>query len=111
MATSWERFAIDGIDGALKQANLSVSDFDVVIFHQPADMRYNGWMDGAEKAGLSRNKWKHTWHKYGNMGPTGIPVNLAEFWEAGELKKDSIMAWITFGAGGHTLSMIVKWLV
>jgi 3-oxoacyl-[acyl-carrier-protein] synthase-3 len=106
-----ERFAIDGIEGALKEANLSVSDIDTIIFHQPADMLYDVWMDGAEKAGISKNKWKHTWHKYGNVGCAVIPVNLAEFWEAGELKKNSIMAWVTIGAGGHAPSMIVKWLV
>jgi 3-oxoacyl-[acyl-carrier-protein] synthase III len=38
-------------------------------------------------------------------------LNLAEFWENGELKKGMTMAWITIGAGGHAPSMIVKWLV
>ena len=37
--------------------------------------------------------------------------NLAEFWENGDLKKDTIMAWIAIGAGGHAPTMIVKWLV
>jgi 3-oxoacyl-[acyl-carrier-protein] synthase-3 len=105
-----ERFGIDGINGALKKANLTISDIDIVIFHQPTDLLYDAWMEGAAKAGLSKDKWKHTWYKYGNMGPAVIPVNLAEFWEAGELKKNSIMAWITIGAGGHAPAMIVKWL-
>lgn len=106
-----ESFGINGINGALERANLTLSDLDIVIFHQPADMLYDMWIDGAEKAGLSKDKWKHTWDKYGNTANAVIPINLAEFWEEGELKKDSIMAWITIGAGGHAPTMIVKWLV
>jgi len=32
---------------ALKQAKLNVSDFDVVIFRQPADMLYDVWMESS----------------------------------------------------------------
>ncbi len=105
-----ERFGIDGINGALKKANLTLADVEIVIFHQPADLLYDVWIEGAAKAGLSKDKWKHTWHKYGNPGPVVIPMNLVEFWEAGELKKNSIMAWMTIGAGGHAPAMIVRWL-
>jgi len=96
-------------DGA--KANLTLSDLDMVVFHQPADMLYEPWIDGAAKAGLSKDKWKHTWHKYGNVANAVVPVNLAEFWEEGGLKKDSIIALITIGAGGHAPTMIIKWLV
>ena len=106
-----ERFGIDGINGALKMANLTLADLDMVIFHQPADMLYDVWIEGAAKAGLSSNKWKHTWNKYGNLSNAVIPVNLAEFWGKGKLKKDSIIALITVGAGGHAPTMIIKWLV
>lgn len=111
----WQRvgptFGIEGLKGALKMAGLVLSDLDMVIFHQPADMLYDMWMDGAEKQGVSKDKWKHTWEKYGNTSNAVIPINLTEFWEKGELKKDSILAWITIGAGGHAPTMIVRWLV
>jgi 3-oxoacyl-[acyl-carrier-protein] synthase-3 len=106
-----ERFGIDGFNGALEKAGLSLSDLDTVLFHQPVDMLYDMWMDGAEKAGLSKDKWKHTWHKYGNLAAAVIPVNLAEFWQKGELRKNSIMALITIGSGGHAPTMIIRWLV
>lgn len=105
-----EQFGIDGFSGALKKANLTLSDLDMVIFHQPLDLLWDMWMDGAEKAGLSRDKWKHTWDKYGNTANSVVPINLSEFWEKGELQKDSIMAWIAIGAGGHAPTMIVRWL-
>jgi len=111
----WQRvgegFGINGINGALERANLTLPDLDIVIFHQPADMLYDMWIDGAEKAGLSKDKWRHTWDKYGNTSNAVIPINLAEFWANGDLEKDMIMAWITVGAGGHAPTMIVRWLV
>ena len=74
-------------------------------------MLYDMWIDGAAKAGISKDKWRHTWDKYGNTANAVIPINLAEFWKSGELKKDMVMAWITIGAGGHAPTMIVRWLV
>ncbi len=103
-------FGIDNIRGALENAHLSLESLDTVIFHQPADLLYDMWMDGAEKQGLPKSKWKHTWHKYGNLANAVVPVNLAEFWGRGELKKNETMAWITIGAGGHAPTMIVKWI-
>ena len=104
-------FGINGFKGALKLAGLSLSDLKMILFHQPTDMLYDMWMDGAEKEGVSRSIWRHTWDKYGNMSNAVIPVNLAEFWERGEFRKDMIMAWIAIGAGGHAPTMIARWLV
>jgi 3-oxoacyl-[acyl-carrier-protein] synthase-3 len=106
-----ERFGIDGIKGALERANLTLKDLDAIIFHQPADMLYDVWIWGAEKEGVSKDKWMHTWNKYGNMSNAVVPVNLAEFSEQGLFRKDMIQAWITIGAGGHAPTMIAKWLV
>jgi len=106
-----ERFGIDGINGALMRANLTLDDLDLVIFHQPADLLYDTWIEGAEKFGLRKDKWKHTWDQYGNMANSVVPVNLAEFWQKGMLKENMVMAWITIGAGGHAPTMIVRWLV
>ena len=106
-----EQFGIDNLKGALKLANMTLSDLGTIIFHQPADMLYDIWIEGAAKAGVSKNKWKHTWEKYGNLTSAVPPVNLAEFWENGELKKDSIIAVMTLGAGISVPTMIIRWLV
>jgi 3-oxoacyl-[acyl-carrier-protein] synthase III len=103
-------FGINGFRGALDLAGLTLDDLQMIIFHQPADMLYDMWMDGAEKEGVSKSLWKHTWEKYGNLSNAVVPCNLAEFQEQGMLKKDMIMAWITIGAGAHAPTMIVKWL-
>jgi 3-oxoacyl-[acyl-carrier-protein] synthase-3 len=89
---------------------MKLSDVDTVIFHQPFDMLYDHWIEGAAKAGLSKEKWIHTWDKYGNLSNSVIPVNLAEFWEEGKLKKNSIIVLLTLGAGFHMPTMITRWL-
>jgi len=104
-------FGLNGFKGAVERAGLTLQDIQMILFHQPADMLYDMWIDGAEKGGIPRHIWKHTWDKYGNMSNAVIPVNLAEFWENGELKKNMIVAWITIGAGAHAPTMIVRWLV
>lgn len=113
--TWWQRvgphYGIDAVKGALRGTNLTVADIDMVIFHQPADILYDMWIEGAAKAGLHAEKWVHTWDKYGNMGNCVVPVNLAEFWEEGRLKKNSILALISIGAGGHAPAMLIRWLV
>ena len=55
------RFGIDGINGALMRANLTLDDLDMVLFHQIMNMHFDIWIEGAAKAGLSKDKWKHTW--------------------------------------------------
>ena len=103
-------FALEGIDKALKKANLTLSDLDMVIPHQCGDFLLEWWMEGLEEAGVSRDKWKETWNKYGNVGNVDIAMNLAEFWEKGQIAKDSIIALFAPGLGGHTPCMIIKWL-
>lgn len=107
---NWDDFGIDSINGALKAANLALDDVDKVIFHQPFDMLYDHWIDGAAKAGLDKDKWIHTWNKYGNLSNSVIPVNLAEFWDEGILEPNSIVALLTLGAGFHMPTMIIRWL-
>jgi len=107
---NWDSFGIDSINGSLRNAKMKLSDIDTVIFHQPFDMLYDHWIEGAAKAGLSKDKWIHTWDKYGNLSNSVIPVNLAEFWEEGKLKKNSIIVLLTLGAGFHMPTMIVRWL-
>jgi len=38
-------------------------------------MRYDRWIDEAEKEGVSRDKWKHIWNRYGNLSIAVLPCN------------------------------------
>ena len=104
------RFAVDGFNEVTKNTSYKPTDLDAIIFHQPVDMIYDMWIDGAEKEGVPRSIWKHTWNEFGNLTPAVVPVNLALFQERGELKKDWLIALITIGSGGHTATMLIRWL-
>ena len=95
----------------MKEANLTLSDLDMVVIHQPISALFERWIKGGEEIGISRNKWKETWNRHGNIGNVDIAANLVELWQDGEIKKDSILALFAPGAGGHTPCMIIRWLV
>jgi len=105
-----KRVAIDLIEKALKKANLTVPDLDMIFFHQAQDTFFERWMEGAEEAGVERSKWKETWHRYGNIGNVEIASNLAEFWEKGQIPKDSVIAFYVPGGGVHIPCMILRWI-
>jgi len=104
-------YAIDVIEKAVKKANLTLSDVDKVVIHQADYLLYDNWMKGGEERGVSKDKWKETYHKYANIGNVDIAPNLVELWESGEIKNGSILAFFAPGAGGHTPCMIIRWLV
>lgn len=103
-------FAIDSIKKALKKAKLALSDLDMVVLHQAQDIFHEPWKEGGVEAGVSRDKWKETYHKYGDVGNVDIALNLAELWGKGQIAEGSIMALFAPGLGGHTPCMIIKWL-
>lgn len=105
-----ESFGIDGLEGAVKEAGMTLQDLDMIFMHQPADMLYVPWLKGAEAKGVPVEKWIHTWEKYGNLANCVVPVNLAEYEDAGKLTNGDIQAWITIGAGGHAPTMVTRWL-
>jgi len=105
-----KNFAMDGITKALGKAGLTISDLDGVVIHQAYPF-YLDWIQGGEEAGVSREKWKETSNKYGNIGNVDVVPNLEELWKEGKIGKDSIVALFTPGGGGHTPCMILKWLV
>lgn len=105
-----KKFAIDGIEQALKKANLKLSDLDFVVIHQAQDIIHDVWIEGGVEAEISRDKWKETYHKYGNIGNVDVVPNIEELWQEGKLHNGSIIALFPPGGGGHTPCMILRWL-
>jgi 3-oxoacyl-[acyl-carrier-protein] synthase III len=68
-------------------------------------------LKGGEEAGISRDKWKETWNKYGDIGNVDMVPNLEELWQGGKIGKGSVIALFPPGGGGHTPCMIIRWLV
>jgi 3-oxoacyl-[acyl-carrier-protein] synthase-3 len=105
-----KRFAVEGIEKALKPLNLGLSDVDMIVIHHPQEFMQEIWIQGGIEAGIPREKWKELYHKIANCGNVDVAAILAELLEKGQIPKDSIIALFPPGLGGHTPCMIVKWL-
>jgi 3-oxoacyl-[acyl-carrier-protein] synthase-3 len=104
-------FAVEIIEKALKEINLTLSDLDMVVIHHPQYTLHNRWIQGGVKAGISRGKWKESWNRIGSCGNADIPAILGELSEQGQIQKGSIIVLFAPGGGGHTPCMTIKWLV
>ncbi len=110
---NWERgptLAHAGITAALKQTDLNLEDIDIIIPHQPTRYFMEQWKNDLARHGVSRDKWRDTFEKYGMIAAADHPTTLAELDENGELQKDSIIAMTTVAGGGHCPTLIVRWL-
>jgi 3-oxoacyl-[acyl-carrier-protein] synthase-3 len=105
-----KRFAVEGIEKALKPLNLGLGDVDMVVIHHPQEFMQELWIQGGAEAGIPRGKWKELYHKIANCGNVDVAAILAELLEKEEIPKDSIIALFPPGLGGHTPCMIIKWL-
>jgi 3-oxoacyl-[acyl-carrier-protein] synthase-3 len=103
------RIAIEGIEKAVKKVNLTIPDIDMVVFHQGPEHAVEDWIEGGVKGGISRDKFKHTYNNYGNVGNIDIGITLAELWEDGKIARNSIIALVGMAGGGHAPTMILKW--
>lgn len=103
-------FARDAIADALKEARLAFSDLDLIVPHQAHKFMLDVWIEGMVEAGVPADKWRDTWDKYGNIGAVDVAATLSELVENEDIPAEAIIAFFAPGAGGHTPTMIVKYL-
>lgn len=96
----------DLIRNALKQRNLSIEDFDKVLFHQ-ANKTMLELMYKAIGAGNEKKFYflEHT----GNSSGASLPTLLAEAWRQGEIKPGSRTLLCSFGGGLSWGIASIKW--
>ena len=68
------------------------------------------WADTLEELGVSRDKWVESYDRFGNIAAVDVVPNLDEMDRDGKIPSGSILAFFPPGSGGHTPTMIVKWL-
>jgi 3-oxoacyl-[acyl-carrier-protein] synthase-3 len=96
----------DTIGIALKMADLSMDDVDLLIPHQ-ANIRI---IDHAvKKLGLPKEKVYVNLDRYGNTSAASIPIALTEAAAAGKIKPGDIVALGGFGAGLTAGANIIRW--
>jgi 3-oxoacyl-[acyl-carrier-protein] synthase-3 len=91
---------------ALRKANLTKADIDLLIPHQ-ANMRI---IESAmERLDLSIDKCVVNLDRYGNVSAASIPLALAEAAEAGRVKEGDCLLFVGFGGGLTWGASVLIW--
>jgi 3-oxoacyl-[acyl-carrier-protein] synthase III len=94
------------IGEALKEAQLSVSDIDMLVPHQ-ANLRISQFVQKTLK--LRDDQVWNNIQKYGNTTAASIPIALCEAWEAGKIKEGDLVCLAAFGSGFTWGSALIRW--
>ena len=95
----------DILEKTLRKAHMKSDDIDMFFSHQPADWTHSAWRDSIN---ISKERSYETFHKYGNIASSSIPVNLYEAKEKGLLKKGQTLLIASSGAGENHIAAIIK---
>ncbi|MCX7781123.1 MAG: ketoacyl-ACP synthase III [Negativicutes bacterium] len=91
---------------ALKNANLTAADVDVLVPHQ-ANIRII--QSAAKRLKMPMDKVIVNVDKYGNTSAASIPIALEEAVRTGRVKKDHVVVLVGFGAGLTWAACVIKW--
>ncbi len=94
------------INESLKDANLQVSDIDLLIPHQ-ANLRIAQFIQ--KQLQLPDSKVFNNIQKYGNTTAASIPIALSEAVEEGRVQRGDILCLAAFGSGFTWGSILMKW--
>jgi len=94
------------INQVLHDTNLTISDVDFLIPHQPSIRILE---KTAEIIGLPIEKVQMNMDKYANTSGGTIPILLDEVNKLGKLKKDNIVLFAAVGSGWTYGASIIKW--
>jgi len=100
------RSMCEAAEQALKKANLTAEDIDLLVPHQ-ANIRIIE--STARYAGIPREKVYVNVDRYGNMSSASIPVALDEGVEEGRIQPGSKLLLVAFGAGLTWAGMTIRW--
>jgi 3-oxoacyl-[acyl-carrier-protein] synthase-3 len=93
-------------DEALRRAEVSIEEIDLMVPHQ-ANIRIIEAT--AKHAGMPMEKVMVNIDRYGNTSAASIPLALAQAVEEGKLQPGMLVLLVTFGAGFTWGSAVVRW--
>ena len=97
---------VETVTNGLSKIGLSPKDIDLLIPHQ-ANIRILECV--AKKLNLPMEKVFINIDRYGNTSAASIPIALSEAVEQKRIKKDDIVALVSFGSGLTWGASIIKW--
>jgi 3-oxoacyl-[acyl-carrier-protein] synthase-3 len=93
-------------DEALRRAEVSIEEIDLMVPHQ-ANIRIIEAT--AKHAGMPMERVMVNIDRYGNTSAASIPLALAQAVEEGKLQPGMLVLLVTFGAGFTWGSAVVRW--
>lgn len=94
------------IGEALKEANLTPEDIDLLVPHQ-ANLRISQFVQKILK--LRDDQVINNIQKYGNTTAASVPIAMCEAWEAGRIKDGDLVCLAVFGSGFTWGSALIRW--
>ncbi len=110
LANVLANMAVDALTNASTKAGLKLTDIDLVVAHQAFPGLLELWQSALEQLGLPRERWRSTWDRYGNVGACDIGATVADLIDDNAIPKGAILALFSPGGGGHTPTIIMRWL-
>lgn len=96
---------LEVVNAALKKGNLSMSDVDFFVTHQPVYWASNAWREGL---GIPKAKFYESFRKYGNIANCSAAVNLLEAIELKLVKEGDVVLIASSGAGENHIAVLEK---
>jgi 3-oxoacyl-[acyl-carrier-protein] synthase-3 len=93
------------VNKALKKADLSISDIDYFVTHQPVYWAAGAWRKGL---GIPKGHCYETFQKYGNIANCAAAVNLLEAIEKKLIKKGDLVLIASSGAGENYIALLER---
>ena len=90
---------------ALEKADLSISDIDFFVTHQPVYWATGAWREGI---GIPKEQCYGTFQKYGNIANCAAAVNLFEAVAKKLIKKVDMVLIASSGAGENYIALLEK---
>lgn len=101
-----EEYLIRTAQGALKKADLTIDDIDVVVVNTPTAWHAEF---SANALGIERDKVINTFPQVANIGPVLMPFNTYTAAVTGRLKPGNIILLYGFGGQAEASAAIFRW--
>ncbi len=102
-------FITESLERAMKKAGLELTDLNVVIAPHIGKLEAT-WVEDLMGAGLKSGVYRNLRRKYGNMAVADTFVDLAEFSQTGQLKRNDVVALWSPCVGVQLAALVLRWL-
>jgi 3-oxoacyl-[acyl-carrier-protein] synthase-3 len=105
IAVNAQRDMVEVVDKALAKADLTLSEVDFFVTHQPVAWAAHAWR---EALGIPKDKFYESFETYGNVATCSVPTNLLEAIEQRMIGPGDLVLMASSGAGENHIAVLEK---